>query len=399
MILEPAAEKALMEWTFFRHAMEEGASDLHIVTGHPPMAQIHGQVEKFGAEPLSADDVLNVFQLIADRTLRGDFFAGHTQDLDYTIELPGQRRRLRVNVFQQYTGLSMALRLLSNRLKTFEELGLPKTFEKLAFEKSGLVLVTGGTGSGKSTTLVSMLERINEKQKRHVITIEDPIEVVFESKKALIEQREIPTHVPDFSVALRSAMREAPHVILVGEIRDSDTAVMTLRAAQVGALVMATLHTRSAGETITRFLSMFADGWRTGARGQLADTLRGIMCQNLVPMKNGRGRVVAAEVLMGTTAAKHLIRDDRGHLLHSVMEIASTDGMITMEQSLYKLFQDGQIELQTAFDNCNDKQAFLAQVTPEQQKSLLIEWETELELKNLERVKEAKVRQAQVRQL
>ena len=123
------------------------------------------------------------------------------------------------------------------------------------------------------------------------------------------------------------------------------------------------------------------------------------MCQNLVPMKNGRGRAVAAEVLVGTTAAKHLIRDDRGHLLHSVMEIASTDGMITMEQSLYKLFQDGQIELQTAFDNCNDKQAFLAQVTPEQQKSLLIEWETELELKNLERVKEAKVRQAQVRQL
>jgi twitching motility protein PilT len=399
MILDEQAEQALMEWSFFQQAISQGASDLHIVTGHPPMAQVHGQVEKFGKRALTAEDVNNIFQIVADRQLRGEFFGGTSMDLDYTVELPQSRRRIRINVFKQYTGISMVMRVLSHHIKSFEELGLPRAFEKLALERSGLILVTGGTGSGKSTTLASMLELVNQRQKRHIITIEDPIEIIFESKKALIEQREIGTHVPDFHTALRSAMRESPHVILVGEIRDSETAGMTLRAAQIGALVMATLHTRSAGETVSRYLSLFPDNWRTGARSQMADVLRGVMCQNLVPLKMGAGRVAACEVLVGTTASRHLIRDDRGHLLHSVMEIASNEGMVTMEQSLFNLYNSGRIELQTAFDNCNDKQAFLSQLPAELQKELQIDWETEVEIKNLEKLKETRSRKVAVRTL
>lgn len=399
MIIDAAAEQALLEWPFFQQAITHGASDLHLCVGHPPSAQIHGLLEKFDAPPLTADDLNNIFQLVADRQLRGEFFGGHSQDLDYTVELTSLKRRMRLNIFKQYNGLSIVMRVLSERIKTFDELGLPKTFENLSFEKSGLVLVTGGTGSGKSTTLASMVELINQKQKRHIITIEDPIEIVFDSKQALVEQREIGTHVPDFRTALRSAMRESPHVILVGEIRDAETAAMTLRAAQIGALIMATLHTRSAGETVSRYLSLFEDNWRNSARTQLADALRGVMCQQLIPIKSGGGRVAACEVLVGTTASRHLIREDKGHLLHSIMEIASNDGMLTMEQSLFNLFNEGKVDLQVGYDNSNDKQAFLSQLPPDLQKELTIDWETEVEIQNLEKIRDTQKRKAAVRHL
>jgi twitching motility protein PilT len=215
----------------------------------------------------------------------------------------------------------------------------------------------------------------------------------------MIEQREVGTHVENFHVALRGALRQDPDIIFVGEIRDAETAAMTLRAAQVGALVLATLHTRSAIETVSRFLSFFDDNLRVSARHQLTDVIRGIMCQRLIPRRSGTGRVVAAEVLISNSAVKHIIRDDRTHLLHSLMEIAASSGMTTMEESLLNRYHEGHIDLQTAFDNCNDKQAFISALPPELQKEVQMDWEVEIEIKRLEQLRETQKRQVQTRTL
>jgi twitching motility protein PilT len=397
MQLDAEAEKVLLDWGLIHNALSQGASDLHISVGAPPMARIHGELVRMEPEPMTAEEVQRLVTLLTDRILLSKFYGEDPQDLDYTVEFPTLKRRFRMNIFRQYHGISIVMRVLAHKVASFDELGLPKAFEKLAFEHSGLVLVTGATGSGKSTTLASMIELINRRQRRHIITIEDPIEILFENKMALIEQREIGTHVSSFAGALRSALREDPDVILVGEIRDSETAMMTLRAAQVGALVMATLHTRSAMETISRFLSMFEDSRRVSAKHQISDCLRGIMCQKLVPRKNGKGRVPACEVLIGTTAVRHMVREDRTHLLHSLMEIASNDGMLTMEQALINGYRQGDIDLSVAFENCNDKHAFLSQLEPELQAQLQIPWETEVELKRLEQMRETRQRQLMVR--
>jgi len=385
MILTGEAEKTLLEWDVLRYALDSKASDLHLCVGSPAVARVNGRLERINTPVFNNQDLKELLELVADRHLISRFY-GEQVDLDYTVELPSLGRRLRLNVFKQHRGISMTLRILSDRALTFEELGLPQSFEKLAHERAGLILVTGGTGSGKSTTLCSLIEAINCKSPSHIITIEDPIEMVFENKSALIEQREIGTHVPDFSTALRSSLREAPDVILVGEIRDNETAMMTLKAAQVGALVMATLHTRSAAETITRFLGMFPDEYRLGARQQLADVLKGILCQTLILSKDGRSRIAACETLTATMAVKHIVREERTHLLNSVMELSSADGMITMEQSLVNLYKTDRLDLQTAYEHCNDKQAFLAQIPAEAQKKLSIAWETEVELRNLEKL-------------
>ncbi|MBI3924167.1 MAG: PilT/PilU family type 4a pilus ATPase [Armatimonadetes bacterium] len=397
MIATPEADSFFNQWGVLHRALAQGASDLHFCVGAPAIGRVRGELVRLDTELLSEDHLERLLRMVTDRFLMSRFYDEEISDLDYTLELPSLRRRFRVNVFRQYRGLSIVMRVLEDQVRSFQELGVPRSFEKMAQERSGLVLVTGATGSGKSTTLASLIEILNQTKNAHIITIEDPIEIVFENKRALVEQREVGTHVRDFHLALRSALREAPDVILVGEIRDNDTARMVLRAAHIGVLVLATLHTRSAQESISRYCTFFEDNWRTGARAQLADCLRGILCQKLVPTADGRGRVAACETLFGTTAVRHLIRDDKTHLLHSLMEIAAADGMTTMEQSLIQACNESRITLATAFEYCNDKQAFLSHVDPVLQKELQIDWEMDVEIKRLEKIRQTRDAQSQVR--
>lgn len=392
MVITPEAEELLMNYGIIQAAMMYDASDIHICPGNPPIARINGRLNNIGSNPLSSENVEALVRVLTDRYKMSEFFGENPQDIDYTMEIPSLKRRFRINVFRQHYGPSIVMRILSNEVKNFQELGLPKKLEEISLERSGFFLVTGGTGSGKSRTLCAMLETINERVEKHIITIEDPIEIVFRNKMALIEQREVGTHVQDFHIALRSSLRETPDVILVGEIRDEETAQMTLKAAQVGVLVLATLHSRSASETISRFLSLFSDEHRGGARLQIADSFIGTICQQLILTKEKDRRVVAYELLLGTTAVRHLVRQDRMHLLHSAMEIASSDGMVTMEASLVRLGEQGLITWEEAFAHCNDKEAFLALLPPHLRSQFTIEWETEMDIKQLEQLKATRAR-------
>ncbi len=389
MVVSQQTEEFLSQWGIIHRALALQASDILFCVGTPPSARIHGEVVRLDAHPLNDEHLQNLLRLFTDASIQERFQAG---DVDYTLEFPILQRRFRVNLFRQHRGYSIVMRILPQRCQSLAKLQVPPTFMQVVNESAGLVIVGGATGSGKSTTLASVIEAINETRGRHIITIEQPIEIVFEEKQSIVEQREVGTHVQGFGLALRSALRQAPDVILVGEVRDRETADMVLKAAQVGVLVFATLHTRSAKESVSRFINLFEDAVQAGIGAQLAECLRCVLCQKLVPLSDGKGRVLAAEVLWCTSAVRHLIRDDKLHLLHSLMEIASKDGMVTMEQSLIQHWRDRRITIQSAYDYANDKLALLSQVPPEIQKELLAQMEVEVETKRLEQVRETQKR-------
>lgn len=389
MVVSPQTEEFLSHWGIVHRALALQASDIIFCVGTPPSARVHGEVVRLDAHPLTDDHLQNLIRLFTNPAIQERFQNG---DVDYTLEFPALQRRFRVNLFRQHRGLSIVMRILPQRCQNLNKLGVPPTFARVLNETAGLIIVGGATGSGKSTTLASVIESINETKGRHIITIEQPIEIVFDEKLSLIEQREVGTHVQDFALALRSALRQSPDVILVGEVRDRETADMVLKAAQVGVLVFATLHTRSAKESISRFISLFEDAIQAGIGAQLAECLRCVLCQKLVPLARGSGRIMAAEVLWCTNAVRHLIRDDKLHLLHSLMEIASRDGMLTMEQSLLNLWRNEQITIEKAYDYANDKLALLSQVPADIQKDLLSQVELEVETKRLEQVRETQRR-------
>ena len=392
--MSPEAEKFLSQWGVIHRALAMGASDIVFSAGTPVCARVHGQMTRLEAQPLSLEQMHHLGNFFTDESLRAQLVK---TDADYTLEFPGLQRRFRVNAFQQHRGPAFVLRVLQQHVPTLDQLGIPASFGKVLQEKSGLVLVTGTTGSGKSTTLTALLEAFNSTQQMHIITIEDPIEFVYTERRSVIEQRELGVHVDSFARAVKSALRQAPDIILVGEIRDEETAQMVLKAAQIGILVFSTLHTRSAGESISRFIGMFDDNWRASVRLQLADCTKAILCQKLMPRADGQGRIAACEIMWCTTAIRHLIRDDKLHLLHSLMEVSSKDGMVTMEGHLLERLRGGAITLQTAFENVNDKLAFISHLPPEQQQQLLSEWETDVELKRLEQMKETQRRQMMTR--
>ncbi|MBX3171838.1 MAG: PilT/PilU family type 4a pilus ATPase [Candidatus Eremiobacteraeota bacterium] len=389
MVVSQQTEEFLSQWGIVHRALALQASDIIFCVGTPPSARVHGEVVRLDAHILSEEHLQNLIRLFTDAPIQERFAIG---DVDYTLEFPALQRRFRVNLFRQHRGLSIVMRVLPQRVQSLSKLGVPPTFERVLQEPAGLVIVGGATGSGKSTTLASVIENINETKGRHIITIEQPIEIVFEEKRSIVEQREVGTHVQDFALALRSALRQSPDVILVGEVRDRETADMVLKAAQVGVLVFATLHTRSARESVSRFISLFEDAIQSGIGAQLAECLRCVLCQKLVPLRAGKGQALAGEVMWCTNGVRHLIRDDKLHLLHSLMEIASKDGMVTMEQSLLQLWRDEKISIDSAYDYANDKLALLSQVPPDIQKELLSQVEVEVETKRLEQVRETQKR-------
>lgn len=317
-------------------AIDQGASDIHLTVGKKPVFRLSGALASQAGLPLVAEETFT------------RFFAAYLRDYDPTqdcdLALPFDvDNRFRVNLFNGLAGKSAVLRLIPSHCPSLPELGAPPLLTELAEKKKGLVLVTGPTGSGKTTTLAAMIRHINETQARHILTIEDPIEFIHTPQKSLISQREIGTHTPSFSAALKSALREDPDVILVGELRDYETIAMALTAAETGHLVFGTLHTPSAHLTIDRLIDVFPTADKPLARTMLAGTLNAVVAQDLLPRADGRGRVAAFETLVCTRAIENLIRENQIPQIYSMMQTGRKSGMKTMEEAIKELLEQSLI--------------------------------------------------------
>jgi twitching motility protein PilT len=320
---------------------ERGASDLHLAAGSRPMMRLHGELTPINAQPLSRDAVHRmIYEILNDEQRR---IFEESRDLDFAIDL-GEVARFRVNVFNQRNGEGAAFRVIPTQIRTCQELGLPEIVQRLALRENGLVLVTGPTGSGKSTTLAAMIDLVNSTQKKHIITLEDPIEFVHKSKNSLVNQREVGPHTKSFAAALRAALREDPDVILVGEMRDLETISLALTAAETGHLVFATVHTKSAPKTIDRVIDAFPPGQQQQIRVQLAEALQGVVSQLLLPTKDKKSRVVALEIMVATVAIRNLIRESKTHQMPSAIQTGTALGMQSLEQSLKSLVMQGRVD-------------------------------------------------------
>ncbi len=337
-----AALKDLLETT-----IDLGGSDLHIRVDSPPQIRIHGQMTPLeGFAPLSAEDTKRLaYSFLNDR--QKDAFE-ENRELDFSIGLDGLSR-FRVNIFNQKETVGGVFRAIPYEIKTFDELGLPHVVSELCRKPRGLILVTGPTGSGKSTTLATMIDLINRTRHQHIITIEDPIEFLHTHKNCVVSQRELGVDTDSFGAALRAALREDPDVVLVGEMRDLETIELALRVAETGHLTLATLHTNTAASTITRIIDVFPSAQQPQIRTQLSNVLEGIMCQTLLPKATGDGRVMAMEILVPNSAVRNVIREDKIHQIYSLMQTgAEKYGMQTLNQSLANLYKQRAITLEMA---------------------------------------------------
>ena len=333
-------------------ARQMGASDIHISQGLPMQFRIHGVLQPAPIQP-NDDDTRTLILSMMDESHR-EALQDERLDADFAITAP-DGTRCRANVFMQQNRLAATLRLLNDQIPTLAQLGLPPVLQKLADEPRGLILVTGPTGSGKSTTLAAMIEHINESRAEHILTIEDPIEYVYRGKKSLVHQREVGTDVKSFSAALRSALREDPDVILVGEMRDFETISAAITAAETGHLVMSTLHTIGAAQTIDRIIDVCPAGAQNELRGQLAAVLRGVITQQLLPLASGQGRCAATEILVGTDAVANLIREGKCYQIPSVLQSGAALGMHSLNADLARLVSLGRITRETAERCATDK--------------------------------------------
>jgi twitching motility protein PilT len=320
---------------------EKGCSDLHISAGSPPMYRLHGDLTPIEPSPLTRDGVHRMIYEILNDDQRRMF--EENRDLDFAIEL-GDVARFRVNVFNQRNGEGAVFRVIPTQIRTFQELGLPEVVAALSSRENGLVLVTGPTGSGKSTTLAAMIDYINAHYKKHIITLEDPIEFVHKTKGCLVNQREIGPHTKSFASALRAALREDPDVILVGEMRDLETISLALTAAETGHLVFGTLHTKSAPKTIDRVIDAFPPAQQQQIRVQLSEALQGVVSQLLLPTKDKKGRVAALEIMVATIAIRNLIREGKTHQMPSSIQTGTQLGMQSLEQALKNLVMQGRVD-------------------------------------------------------
>lgn len=343
---------------FLRLMNDRGASDFHLTVGRPPMVRASGSMETIRYRMISEMDFTELLQPITPEGLWQSFL--QTGDIDFSYEIPGLSR-YRVNLFRQQRGAGAVFRVIPTKIMTIEQLGLPEQIRRVANMRSGLVLVTGPTGSGKSTTLAAIIDQINETRGLHIITIEDPIEFVHPNKKCLIHQREIGTHAKSFSEALKAAGREDPDLILVGEMRDLDTISMALSAAEKGTLVFGTLHTNNAAKTMDRIISVFPASEQEGIRNVLGETVRAVVAQQLMP-KVGGGRVAALEILFSSPAIGNMIREGKTSQITSAIQTGMREGMIDMDSSIKRLLQEKKITARAAYDKAIDKEQFKAEV-------------------------------------
>lgn len=332
-----------------------GASDLHLSAGFPAMLRLKGDIVPIQKEALTNDTLKALLFEIMTEDQRTQ--ALDTWDVDYAYAIEGVAR-FRANVFMDHRGIGAVFRIIPADVVKLETLNLPDTLSKMCELGKGLVLVTGPTGSGKSTTLASMVDYINTNIGGHIITIEDPIEFVHPVKKALITQREIHNHTKSFARALRAACREDPDVILVGEMRDPETIGLAISAAELGILVFGTLHTNSASKTVDRVIDAFPSEEQPQIRAMLADSLKGVVSQQLLRTKDGKGRCAAVEILLGGSALATLIRDGKIAQINSMIQTKGNEGMISMDKSLMNLVQKGKISLQEAASKAQDKKLF-----------------------------------------
>ena len=327
------------------------ASDLHLTVGVPPTVRINGLLSKLDYPELTENDVCEMLYGVLSNEQKKKF--EEIKEIDFSIEIVNGAR-FRVNIFQHRRGIGGAFRLIPEKIKTLEELGLPKSLEEFAYKPKGLVLITGPTGSGKSTTISSLIDIINENQKLHIITIEDPIEFIHKHKSCIIDQREVGTHTQSFAYALRSALREDPDVILVGEMRDLETISMAVTAAETGHLVFSTVHTNSAAETVERIIDVFPSHQQRQIRIQLAESLQAVVSQTLLPNIDQTGRVPAVEIMKATPAIKNIIREERIHMIPATIQASRQQGMQTTDQCLRELYHSHIIDREVALSKAVD---------------------------------------------
>ncbi|MDP2861762.1 MAG: type IV pilus twitching motility protein PilT [Desulfobacterales bacterium] len=340
---------------FFKLMNEQGASDLHLVAGQPPALRVRGDIERIKYKVLDTDTLRSMIYEIAPEDKVKKF--EETGDVDFGYEIPGLAR-YRANFFMQKYGVGAVFREIPSTVLTAEQLGLPPVMSKLALLPRGLVLVTGPTGSGKSTTLAAIIDVANKQRKDHIITVEDPIEFVHQSQGCIVNHREVGVHTKTFSSALRGALREDPDIILVGELRDLETISLAIEAASTGHLVFGTLHTSSAAKTVDRIIEVFPASEQSQIRSTLSDGIRAIIAQVLFKRIDKKGRCPALEIMIGTPAVRNLIRESKTHQLSSMIQTGKKYGMQLLDDAIMDLYNRGWISADEAYMKANDKAKF-----------------------------------------
>ena len=336
--------------------VDKGASDLHVTVGSPPQLRIDGSLVPLQTPPMGGVDCRQLCYSVLTDSQKQKFEEFNELDLSFGVK---GLARFRANIFQQRGAVSGVFRMIPFKIRTFDELGLPRVIKQMSDKQRGLVLVTGPTGSGKSTTLASMVDRINSEKPYHIITVEDPIEYLHQHKRSIVNQREVGADTEDFKTALKYVLRQDPDVVLIGELRDLETISAALSIAETGHLAFATLHTNGAVQTVNRIVDAFPPHQQDQVRAQLSFVLEGIVSQQLVPMANGRGRALAMEILVPTAAIRNLIREDKLHQVYSQMQVGQQRyEMMTMNQSLFSLLQRRLITIDEAMARCTDLDEF-----------------------------------------
>ncbi|MEJ2200166.1 MAG: type IV pilus twitching motility protein PilT [Desulfuromonadaceae bacterium] len=339
----------------FKLMAQKGASDLHISSGTPPILRLHGEMEKLNYPPLTPEQAKSLLYEILNQEQRAQF--DETRDLDLAYELVGVAR-FRGNILDTYRGIAGVFRIIPSKILTADELKLPPGIRKMCHLKKGLVLVTGPTGSGKSTTLAAMIDLINSTRREHILTLEDPLEFIHENKMSLMNQRQIGQHTQSFASALKGALREDPDVILVGEMRDLETISLAMTAAETGHLVYGTLHTNSAPKTIDRIIDAFPKDAQEQVRTMLGESLKGVICQQLMKTADGKGRIAAHEILIGNSAISNLIREGKTFQIPSIMQTGKGEGMQLMDQRILELLKEKTISPEEAYRCAVEKRTF-----------------------------------------